>query len=104
MALREVEKTHFKALHSFKEKNVRAMEIKREPSRKEPCRPAFKNLNLFTLPCLYIPDTSNYFKQKAIPQELIDIRSHETGGRELGDTGRWFKRLPPTRAGIPFDC
>ncbi len=71
----------------------------------ESCRPAFKNLKLLTLPCLYIFETALFFKSKCNPIRGSDIHSYDTRGRDNYRSGRHrtvvFERLP-SQAGARF--
>ncbi len=72
---------------------------------RESCKPAFKNLNLLTLPCLYILETCLFFIGKCDLVRGIDIHSHETRGKENYRTARHrtvvHERLP-SQAGVHF--
>ena len=72
---------------------------------RESCKPAFKTLNLLTLPCLYILESCLFFKSKGEPIRGTDVHSYETRDRESYRTGRHrtvaYERLP-SQAGVRF--
>ncbi len=71
--------THFSRIFILQKKAIRTIA---KLQRRESCRPAFKNLKLLTLPCLYILETCLLFKSKCDPIRGSDLHSYETRGRE----------------------
>ncbi|KAG8313243.1 hypothetical protein J6590_006803 [Homalodisca vitripennis] len=69
------------------------------------CRLAFRKLKLLTVPCLYILETSMFFKSKCNLIRGSDIHSYETRGRDNYRTGRHrtvvHERLP-SQSGAQF--
>ncbi len=94
--------THFSRIFILQKQAVR---ILAKLQWGESCRPAFKNLKLLTLPCLYILETSLYFKSKCTPIRGSDIHFYETRGRDNYRTGRHrtvvSERLP-SQSGVLF--
>ncbi len=68
---------------------------------RESCRTAFKNLQLLTLPSLYILETSLFCISKCALTTGRDIHNHETRGRDSYRTGRHrtvaYEQLPSQR-------
>ncbi|KAG8267364.1 hypothetical protein J6590_052963 [Homalodisca vitripennis] len=55
---------------------------------RESCKEAFKTLQLLTLPCLYILETSSFCLSKCALTRGRDIHEYETRGRDAYRTGR----------------
>ncbi|KAG8324590.1 hypothetical protein J6590_088521 [Homalodisca vitripennis] len=55
---------------------------------REWCKEAFKKLQLLTLPCLYILETSSFCLSKCALTRGRDIHEYETRGRDAYRTGR----------------
>lgn len=72
---------------------------------RESCRPAFKNLQLLTLPCLYILETASFCMYKSTLTRGRDIHAYETRGRDNYRTGKHrtvvYEHLP-SQAGVHF--
>ncbi len=70
---------------------------------RESCRPAFQNLKLLTLPCLYMLETCLFFRFKCDHIRGSDVHSYATRGREnfrtVSHRTRVHERLP-SQAGV----
>lgn len=92
----------FQKFSFFKKKAVR---IIANLSWRESCKPAFKNLKLLTLTCLYILQTCCFFMTKCDQTRGTDVHSYATRGREDYRTERHrtvvHERLP-SQTGVHF--
>ena len=72
---------------------------------RESCRPAFKKLQLLTLPSLYILETVLFCMSKCALTRGRDIHEYETRGRDDYRTGRHrtvvYEHLP-SQAGVRY--
>ncbi|KAG8301339.1 hypothetical protein J6590_056032 [Homalodisca vitripennis] len=75
------------------------------PMPPQDCRPAFKKLQLLTLPCLYILEAVLFCKSKCALTRGRDVHEYETRGRDNYRTGRHrtvvYEHLP-SQAGVRF--
>lgn len=72
---------------------------------RESCKPAFVDLGLLTLPCLYILETSFYCINKCVLTQGRDIHSHYTRGRNNYRTESHrtvVQERLPSQAGVSF--
>jgi len=81
----------------------KAVRIIAKIKRRESCRPAFTELQLLTLPCLYILETVTFCLSKCSLTRGRDIHSYNTRGRDNPRTGQHrttaYEHLP-SQAGI----
>lgn len=55
---------------------------------RDSCRESFKNLNLLTLPSLYMSETIRYCRNKCTVVRGRDVHEYNTRGREILRTGQ----------------
>ncbi|KAG8312357.1 hypothetical protein J6590_024863 [Homalodisca vitripennis] len=66
----------------------KAIRIIAKLSYRELCRPAFKHLQLLTLPCLYILETVSFCMSKCTLMRGRDVHGYETRGRDNYRSGK----------------
>lgn len=83
----------------------KAVRILSKLNSRESCRNAFRELELLTLPCLYILDVTLYSRFKCDLVQGGDVHQYETRGRDNYRAGQHklmaFEHLP-SQAGIKF--